>query len=710
MPLSIIRSLTPQVSGAKTRAKMTLQAHPIRRIFARFFPRRYAASQADPKPQWDTLPPTQKKESALHYLSQGELSLLHGNLSALPLFEAASQLDPENPQIWYRQGLSFFEYGSEEGKEKSLLLASKHFKIATQIDPSFFDAYVAWGNTLLQLGRFHAEHHFLIEAKEKYQKAMELSVGQPKETLAELNWDCGIVWLEIAGHSGEALDLSLAIESFQKAKEIFSPPELLNDCGKAYLEMGLLINDPRLYLQAIEYLQQSVQSSPQYFDGWIALAETYSQLYINTMDERYVGRASDAFAEAIKLSPQDADAWLSWAQILGESGRLSGDAKAIRLSIEKCARASALDPKNPLSIAQWVESLSYLGAITSRLDLLIEAESKILKATDAFPDDPDLWLAYGICLIAFGRYYDDPEYYEMAIEKLQWGLSIDRTSAEHWYALGSAHSLYADLLEDPELLKRSCRFFNRAIDLKPSYPALIFDTACTYLHLSRITEDLPTLEIAISHFESLLQGYQESILHHPEWLFQYAYALEWLGDFSGEETHYTRAIEIFSHVLLIHPDFPRIHGHLAVCYLELGHLTFELEFYKKAIHFFRLASRSDEENDQIWLDWGICLIYLANHTLDPDFRHQLYWDAEQKINRAGRLGNSFAHYNLACLYSILGHTDEAMTFIEKALAAKALPTLDEMADDEWLEPLRATDAFSQFFSSLEARLHQTREE
>jgi tetratricopeptide (TPR) repeat protein len=691
---------------------MTLQTHPLRRIFARFFPRRYSSAQSEPRQEWDAIPVEQRHEWALRYLAQGELALLQANLNALSFFEAASQIDPQNPRIWYRQGLAFFEYGSEEGKEKSLLLAAKHFKFAVQIDPAYFDAYVAWGNTLLQLGRFHAEYHFLSEAKEKYQKALELSEAQPKDILSELYWDFGIVWSEIAKSSGEALDLRLAIDSFQKAADLLDggPPEFFNDFGKAYLEMGLLINDARHYSQAVVHLQRAVQAAPNYVDGWATLAECYSQLYLNTMDERYVVKASDAYANAIRISPPDADLWLSWAQILSESGRLTEDPKLLRASCEKCARAATIDLKDPLITAQWVESLSHLGALTSRLDLLIEAENKILKATDLYPDDPDLWLSYGICLNAFGRYYEDPEYYEMAIEKLQWGLSIDRTSAEHWHALGSAHSALADLLDCPELLERAGRFFARASDLKPSYPALLFDSARTALLYSRMEGNLPALEDAILHFESLVQGHKESILHHPEWLFEYASALEWLGDFSGEEAHYSRAIEIFSHVLLIHPDFLHIHRHLAICYLERGHITLDSDHYKKAIQFFRLAARQDEENDQIWLDWGTCLIYLAGQTHDPDFRNQLYWDAEQKISRAGQLGNPYAYYNLACVYSILDRTGEAFDFIKKALDARALPTLDEMAEDEWLDNLRGRPEFTQFFSALEAKLQQTREE
>lgn len=691
---------------------MAVQTHPIRRLFARFFPRKITSSLPREKVEAEMLTPEQKKELAQRYLNQGELQLLQGNLHALSLFEAASDLDGENYETWYRQGLAFFEYGSEEGKEKSLLLAGKYFKTALQINPGCFDAWIAWGNALLQLGRFHQEHHFHIEAKEKYQRALELSAGQPESKLAELWWDYGIVWAEIAQHSGEALDTRLSIDAFQNALKLQKTPspEFWNDCGKAYLEMGLLVNDDRLYFQSIDYLQKAVIQAPHYFDGWMSLAEAQSQLYINTLDERFANKASDAYATAAKLAPQDPEVWLGWGQLLGESGRLNNDAKKLHLSIEKCARAATLDPEDSLAISQWVESLSVLGSVTSRLDFLIEAEHKILKATEQFPDDPDLWYAYGLCLIGFARYYADPDYYEMAIEKLQYGLSIDRTDAETWHALGVAHKLYADLTEDTDLLDRAARFLSKAMDLKPSYPALTFDSACTLLALSEAKDDLSSLQQAIALFESLLQRQKEALLTHPEWLYQYACAMEWLGAFSDDEAPFARAIEIFSHLLLIDPDFPRIHQRIAHCYVQLGHITADSDFYKRAIHFFRLAARQDEENDQVWLEWGLCLIDLAHLTIDADFMSQLYLDAEQKISRAGTLGCSSAYYSLACLYSLLGRLNESMEFIYKALESRALPPLEQLAEDEWLHNLRQTEAFARFIAAIEAKLQQSREE
>jgi tetratricopeptide (TPR) repeat protein len=689
------------------------QTLSLRRIFHRFFPRKITASlQAPPEEKtWIHLTIDEKKELALQNLRQGELALLQGNLSALSLFETAVHLDSENSLIWYREGLAFFEYGSEEGKEKSLLLASKHFKIAVQIDPQFFSAWIAWGNVLLQLGRFHDEHHFYLEAREKYQKAIELGSDQPKELLAELYWDYGIVWTEIANNSGEALDYHLSIQAFQACLnfEPKPPAEFWNDYGSSYLQLGLLINDERLLTQAAELLQRSVDEMPNYIDGWSALADTYSQLYLNSMDERYAIKACDCYAIAVRLSPKASEIWLCWSQLLGETGRLNKNMKSLISSIEKCARAATLDPENTDITCQWVESLSYLGTLAGRIDLLVEAEQKIIQATDLFPNDPELWRAYGVCLMSFARYYEDPEYDELAIEKLQYGLSLDRTNAEIWHALGLANKHGAELTDEAAMIERASRFLSKAMELKPSCPSLVFDAACAHLHYSEAMDDTPSLEQAIFLYEQLVQNYRSALLNHPEWIFEYACALDWLGEYSEEEKDFTRAIEMYSHVLLIDPDYPKIHERIAACYVQIGNSGGELENYKQALHHFRLATRSDEENDSIWLDWGLCLIHLAQNTIDTEFMDQLYLDAEQKISKAGQLGNSQAHYNLACLYSILGQTKQSMDFILLAIDAKTLPMLDELLEDEWLENLRETQVFSEFITALEAKL-QAREQ
>ncbi len=670
----------------------------------RLFPRKTGLGSY-PK-HWEYLTEDQKNELSDRSLAVGEISLHNEDLNALTHFEVAASLSGDSSEAWYRQGVAFYEYGLTEGREKALLLASRYFKQAAQLSPEKTEIWSAWGATLLQLGATYSEHHFYLEAKEKFQKASEIGCSRlPKAARASFHWNFGLVWSEIAQHSGEAIDVQLAIQSFRASMECQEKPspKFLNDSSCAYLQMGLLVNDARLFLQAADLANGAVEQDPLYLEGWATLAHIYAQLYLNTMDEKYSLNASLCYERLCKENPYQADHWLGWSQILGESGRLNRDAKKLRLSIEKAIRGYNLDKTNPTPLYQWVEALSHLGALTGRLDLLIEAENKILNAHDQFGDEPDLWHAYGICLIAFGQYYNDPDYYEYAIEKLQYGLSLDRTNAEIWHALALAHAHTANLTDDLDMIERSTRFYTKALDLKPFCPALMFDAANAWLIACDLHDDPSDLAQAIHLYEALLQTQKDALLNHPEWLFQYTTAIEWLGEYNADDACFAKAADLYMHVLLIDPETPKIHFRIAMCFIKLAEHSMEAEYYKKALHYFGFAIRQDEEDDASWIECGLASIHLAHHSLDAEAIAQHYADAEQKLIRAGQLGNLSALYNLASLYSILGRYEDAMEFIYRAESASVLPSIEEMFEDEWLDNLRNTEVFAQFLSNLETR-------
>lgn len=677
-------------------------------LFKRFFPHLFIKKIATPY----SCPEETKKELALEHLSKGEMALLQDNLSAISFFETATALDPNNPVIWFRQGLSFVEYGMKEGREKALSLAGKHFKMAVSLDANYFEAWAAWGNALLELGKFHEENHFFIEAKEKYQKAISLIDGASKEVLADFYWEYALVWISIGSFSGEAIDIRFALEAFQTSLQNQGRPsaEFMTDFGNGYLQLGLLLNDSQFYFQAIDRFRHAVSLQPQYFEGWDSMAQAYYQLYLNTANEKFCTQASDAFAKASEIFPNDVDLLLDWAALLTESGRLNKNPKQLLLAKEKGAHAYRLEPKNPLVISQWVESTALLGAMISRLDLLIEAEERIARASETFSDDPEIWYAYGIAQISLARYYEDADYCELAIDKFQFGLSLDRSDAELWQELALAHRYYANLVSNIDLLERATRFFTRAMDLKPACAPLLFESASAFLALSEYEGYFPLLDQAISFYESALEQYKESILYHPEWLYQYASALEWHAESEGEESHYVRSLELFAGVLLIDPDFPDVHFRMGVVCVQLGHLSEESAWYSRALSYFRLAQKQDKENELLLFEWGNALIHLGELAIDKDQAREYYADAEQKILAAGQLGHSGAYYQLAGLYSLTHRTELAMEFIYKAYEQRLLPSIDAMLEDEWLENLHTNEAFVQFLFAVEAKQHQLRED
>ncbi len=638
-------------------------------------------------------------------LAQGETALLKGDLSkGLECFDSALKLDSSNPKIYYAQGLSLFEFGNEEGREKALLLASKKFKAATQLDRNYFEAWQAWGSLLCTLGLNSEEHHYFKEAKEKLNKAVTLSEGRGRDALSELYWDLGIVFTHLAEHSGEALDWHQAIEAFQLAQSFEDklPSDFWTDFGHACLKFAAQINDMRFYIKAIQCLKTAVSIDSGAFESWCLLANALEKLYLHTHDEDHFSQANDCFSSAAQVLPQNSEIWLDWAKFLCNSAKRTADVKRLRMCIEKCHRAFALDSQDPMIQAIWGEALSLLGNYTDRLDLIYDAQNKISQAIETEGEDPDIWYSYGICMQAFGHYFDDSDYYYQAIEKFQAGLSIDRTCYRHWHAIGWTYSLLGELENEPENLELSLRFFQKALDLHSS-TYYLFDYAAALSKLGEMTHEQNWLEEASTQFERLLSLQKNAVYLHPDWLYQYACNLDALGDFYEEEFHYLRAIEVLSHVLMIDPDFQLVHHRLGLALSHLGELTAESDHFYRAVHHYRLSMKNDEENDAVLIDWAMTLINLATHSHDSSESDQFFRDAEHKIQVAMRLGNLQTYYHLACLYSLQGQCDKGMRCLEKARANEALPPLDELLQDEWLDNLRSTADFQGFLTQLDQR-------
>ncbi len=644
-------------------------------------------------------------EIAHSLLLRGQTHLLKGELAlGLELFDSAAKLAPKDAKLFYSQGLSLLEYGTEEGREKTLLLAGKKFKIATSLHPSYFEAWQAWGSALCTLGLTFQEHHYFLEAAKKLKKGLALSEGQPEDVLSDLNWELAVAISHLADHSGEAIDLHRAIENFQTAASYPTtlPADFWKDFGAVCLKFANQIRDILFYVKAISCFNQAIALDPA--SGWGFLAEGMQKLYALTHDEDHFTQANECYATATQLHPNDANLWFLWAQAINDACRRNPDTKRLRACIEKCQRAHAIDPEQPLILAIWSESLAALGGLTERIDLLFDAHNKIADVVERCAELPEVWFSLGTCLMAIGQYFKDEDFYYQAIEKFQSGISIDRTCHAHWHAIASAYARLGKLESDPDQLEQSLHFYQRAIDLCTS-STYIVDYAIALFQLGEMLHDQKYLDEAILQFEKALGLQKNAIYLHPDWLFHYACALDALGDFHEEDFYYLRAIEILSHVLMVDPDFYIVHHQLALALSHLGELKEEVDYFYRAIHHYRLSFKHDEENDTIILDWGISLINLAQYTHDPAEADQCYRDAEHKLMAAAKLGNLQSYYHLSALYSLMGNYDLSIAYLEKADQAQALPPIDEILQDQWLDGLRCTGDFREFLSHLEHRTH-----
>ncbi len=654
----------------------------------------------------------EEQQKAEHFTAQGELRLLHDDPAGIDLFEVAVQLDKENPSLFYRQGLALFEYGSEAGREKALRIAAKKFRACTQLNPTFLPAWQAWGDLLSCQAIMSGQWRFFEQAQDKFAKALRLIDAKDTATAAELYWHHGFTLLELAKHSGEAVDYQKSIDAFQQAS---AHPENFNEefwiCfGRACKELGLRIGDIRLLVKALHCFKHAVTLAVGCYEAWRSMADTLHLLYERTHDEDHFSQANECYSAGAQLKPDAVEIWIDWANFLYQSGKRSHDLKRIRSAIEKCQRAAAIDRTHKHVLAIWAECLASMGELTERLDLLHEAFNKVSEASEISEDDLVVCLAHGNCLQAFGHYFQDIDYYYQAIEKWQAGLSHDRTSHRLWHAIGCTYLMVGTMESDLESIERACRFFNKACDLHAS-SVYYFDNALALSKLGEMQHKAEHLEHSIAFFEKALNLQKNAVYLHPEWLFYYACTIDILGDFHEDPSIYSRAIEIFSHVLTIDPDFPMIHHRLGLAFTHMGELLNELEYFQRALHCMRLAARRDEDNDQILLDWAIALINVAQYSADPAEADVSLREAELKLTQACKLGNLQANYQMACLNSLLGNYERAMRFIEKADEFDALPPVDELLQDEWLEGLRGTPYFREFLHRLEkARVAESDED
>ena len=585
--------------------------------------------------------------AAYDYLQQGEKALLRGDTLGFELFEKASQMDPCNPDLFYRQGLALFEYGSLEGREKSLPLASKKLKIAAHLAPKNAEVWHAWGNVLALLGIALKENRYLLEAEVKLRKTLSLAKG---EQIFEIYYDMAKVWAQIAHHSGEAVDLQKALGFFQKSSShshLFSA-EFWTDWGQAYLDLGQLLNDVHLTKNGIECFRKALPAS--LFENWLLLARGLHQLFSHTQEEDHFIQADMSFSSALQLSPYNVAILYEWTAFLLEAGRARQDLKKLRACIEKCQQGYILNVKQAPLIAIWAEALAYAGELTDQVDLLYEAQNKIAEAL-SLDESAEVCHSHAECLYSWGNYFEDLDFYHQAIEKFQEGLSADRTRHEDWYAIAKVYVTIADLDDDITACEKAVRFYAKAIDLKP-VNHYYFEYAYALSRLGEMKRDPEFLSQSSRYFEYSLQLQANAPYIYPAWLYNYGITLDYLGDYHGDETYYQKALEMFFQVLMAEPDFPRIHYRLGLTYSHLGEAINEVDYFYRALHHLRLAYHHDEEDDYTLLEWGIALIHIAESCSDKETASSHYQTAELKLIKAARLGNQLAFYQLGCLYSL----------------------------------------------------------
>lgn len=659
------------------------------------------------KSRWETMSVKERDLLGFLFVAQGTNQLGQGSKEALNSFKLASQIASSNPQVFYRQGIAHALQGMNM---QCLIAAGKAFQKATELKPDFFEAWYMWGTILLRRGVCLQETKYFEQADEKFIEAKQYANVVKESKVADLYGQWGLCWQMHGKLSGEACDFHRALEYYRHAADSgLNEVNFWNDYADTTVELAGLIGNRDLLFEAIKLYEQALQEAPHNFNSWFHAGFCFQRLFDSTRDDQFFFSANEAYTHASELDPTSGVLWLNWGVLFAEAAKDKRDPDLFQMSFEKFAKADICEPNHPNILSRWGEAQGLCGAYSDSVELMREAEAKIVRSLEIEPENADTWFIYGACLSEMGRYFSDEQYFHQAIEKLQYGLTLNPRHSMILHTLALAYFAIGELTSQPEMIKQSLVYYARIMEFNhgKAPPEFWNDWGVSLMKLAEITLDQSTVESAIEKFERAIgdstNWFGENSQIELEWLYNYACAHDFLGDHTEDSRHHEKAVSVLAQLLLQDPSATHVRYNLALALSHLGELTDDYGCFQKAHEHFQTILNHDMEDGLAWNDWGLTLLNFAElvqESTHPEKNQELYEQAEEKFLRSIALGYTQAYYNLACLYSLRQNFSGAMHYIEKAEQSGALPSVDDMVQDAWLDPLRQTPDFKHFLAQL----------
>ncbi len=642
------------------------------------------------------------------FVKKAEVELRKGDSHFQDSLVLAEKIAPSNATIVYLKGKVFASNGQNA---RCLSSAMDAFEQAVKLQPHFFEAYLMWGEILIQCGLFHQNPHYFQKAQNKFQEAFSFLEHQSVEMESRYFWKWGLSWHLMGMASEEPFDLHQAIQKYRQAQQLGRKnADFWQDFAEALVELGELIKEYELCIEAAEYYHFSVCEDFENYDRWFRLASCHEKLYdINGRLEHFE-LASAAFDIASKTLDPNFFMWVRWGKLYLNASKLQKNNDYAALSMEKFKKAAEMDGDHPILLGLWGEAEMIHGIYTEKLEFLRSAEQKVMRSIKHIPTNPHIWALYGTCLNELGRYFSDESYYVKAIEKFQHGISLSEHDPLLWYGLAMAYFSLGEYWGDSQQVENAACCYQKVFDLGGQHFFQFWnDWGLSLMKLSELTNNVNFLEAAIQKFEQIIVFQEEGNLHNnyeAEWLYNYGCALDFLGDFTEEVSYYEKAVTVLNKALVIDPHYNNARFNLAAALSHLGEATSDLDTLKSAIDNYQIILNADPEDEMAWNDCGLALLNVAelvHETIRPERSKIYYEEAEQKFTHALALGYTHAFYNLACLHSLTQNDPMALHFLERAEMSGTLPALDDMLNDEWLENIIETPSFRQFIAQISSR-------
>lgn len=606
--------------------------------------------------------------------------------------------------------LLFFERGQEllvkSTSVDDYVLASISLEKALQLDPDFEKGWELRAQALLKLA-------LLTEAEEDFEKVLEIyphlegiSKAKGKELSPEIFWEWGLAYYHLAKFSGEPGDFKNSVDKFSMAQAMgLDSSEFLSDYALALGELGLLSNNTKWLQDSVVRFEESLAKKSLKGEDWVKLGCIYKLLYFSTQDFLFFEKADHSFFEGSRSEPDLLRLWLNWAELLGMEGKASRDGGLLLQALEKIEKAALISSDELTVKLTTADILLHLGAYEEKLECLKEAELMLRQILNDTPENIEGLFLLAHCYLNMGKYFSEQSYFVQASELLEKSVKLDPRRAALWNSLGMSHFFIGEITQNPEELEKAVHFCGKAVEKEESSPVLWNDWGVSLLKLGEVTQAGKVVAVAVDKFEMAIKLFHQHFPGNPDpdWLYNYGCALDYLGEFEGSIPSYEKSIAILSHLYEVYPEAKHVKYNLALALYHLGDAAGDEEVLKKALEYQESIRAAEPEDEAVLQDLGLTCLALADVYLEA-FQSAVFLEyaakAVQYLIGASLAGSTEASYWLANAYSLLDNEEEALKHFEIAFKKDALPSLEEIEENDWLDHIRTFPRFQAILDQL----------
>ena len=518
----------------------------------------------------------------------------------------------------------------------------------------------------------------------------------------------GHAWQRTAEDSGEPCDLRTALSCFREAQRRgpLETPQAAS-LGEALRHIGVETGQTSLVAEAREVYLKTLQRAPS-LDGiagqlWLGLARSSVLLYEISRQTSTLQEALHAFEESSKRDPFSPSLYLEWANALLMVSEERAQKDHLNQVVALGQRAVHLAPESPIARCQLTRLLTVRAVNLEDPSDFHKAQEQVDWLLQRHPHHPLSHQAAGTLAMARARYFEESLQLEEAALCFRRAAELDPSLLGPWSGLHAALFLLAGILESEQTAAEAVHAAGHAHRLRPWACRERLDLALALLRLGEITLTAAPLEQAIELLEGLVE---ERGLQHPEsldWLYHLGCAHDFLGDASGQDRCYERAIEALQKVVDQDPARHYARMNLAQAHLHLGEVNDDIDHLLRSIEHFAELSNIDRDSPLVWEEWAVALLTLSQLMQDPaslEMSELLLREAEEKLMSAASLGSGSCWFTLGCLYALADRPEQAIRSLKRAQEMGDLPSGHDLSQHPWLVSLHELAEFQLLLTHL----------